>query len=355
MLPDARLTTWAQTPLSSCFGQVRVERRLGVVVALFLVIIVGGALGYRLIEGWSWLDAFYMAAITVTTVGFGEVYPLSPSGRGFTIALVVFGVGAIAYTFSSIGEYVISGQLRGDWVERKVRRELEKLKKHYIICGFGRVGAEVAREFRRERQPVVVLDPDPAAVARASAHSLALQGDAGDDAVLHEAGIERARGVVAAADSDTTNVMIALSARAINPKVFIVVRAIFEHNRSKLLLAGADRVISPAIIGGRSMAQMALRPKVVEFLDVVTRDESMKFWIEDLTVMPNSLADDHTIGGLNVRGKTGAIILTLRRQDGPTVITPTPDTRLRGGDMLMAFGTREQLSTFNALLQQKDG
>lgn len=332
--------------------QRSLEQRLGVVLALFITIIVSGAAGYVWIEHWSWLDAFYMAAITVTTVGFSETHPLSEAGRLFTIALVVLGVGAFTYTFSSLAQYLISGELQGVLAQRRMKRQTERLHDHYIVCGYGRVGREVAQEFQREGKPMVIIDHDEKAILDAQQLSgcLILQGDAGEDEVLHEAGIERAKGLVAAADTDATNVMITLSARALNANLFIVARANVEGNRIKLSHAGADRVISPAIIGGRSMAQMALRPNVVEFLDVVTRDEAMEYWIEDLTVMPGSALDGTTVGQTDIRKTTGVTLLTIRRGEDQQVVLPNPETQLRAGDMVMAFGTREQLKHFQALL-----
>jgi len=332
--------------------QRSLEQRLGVVLTLFLIIIVAGAAGYVWIESWPWLDAIYMSTITVTTVGFSETHPLSAAGQMFTIVLVTLGVGAFTYTFSSLAQYLISGELQGVLAQRRMKRQTERLKDHYIVCGYGRVGREVVHEFQRERKSMVIIDHDERAILEAQQLTgcLILQGDAGEDEVLHEAGIKRAKGLVAAADTDATNVMIALSARAINAELFTVARANSEINRAKLSRAGADRIISPAIIGGRSMAQMALRPNVVEFLDVVARDKTVEYWIEDLTVTAGSMLDGTTVGETDIRKTTGVTLLTIRRREDQRIVLPTPETQLRAGDMVMAFGTREQLEQLQTLV-----
>jgi len=328
--------------------EASLERRIITVLSLFVFIMGVGMLGYRFIEGWTWLEALYMTTITVTTVGFGELYELSTVGRMFTIGLVMLGVGAFTYTFSTFADYLIAGQLQGFLAERRMKRQAAKLKDHYIVCGFGRVGAEVAREFQREGQSMVVIDPNEKAIEMALHLNscLAIQGDAGDDDILLKAGLERAKGLIAAADSDATNVMITLSAHAINPDLFIIARANMEGSRSKLLRAGADRVLSPSLISGRSMAQMAIRPKVVEFLDVVTRDDEMEYWIEELSVKEGSDLQGMSVSDANIRQATGITILVIKRQDGEMFVSPTAETAFATGDSVMAFGSREQLEKF---------
>lgn len=337
--------------------EASLERRIGNVLALFVFIMGMGTLGYRFIEGWTWLEAFYMTTITVTTVGFGELYELSTTGQVFTIGLVVLGVGAFTYTFSTFADYLIAGQLQGFLAKRRMKKQAAKLNDHYIICGFGRVGAEVAQEFQREGQPMVVIDPDEKAIESAIHLNscLAVQGDAGDDDTLIEAGVERAKGLIAAADNDATNVMITLSAHAINPKLFIIARANMDGSRSKLLRAGANRVLSPSIISGRSMAQMAIRPNVVEFLDVVKRDDDMEYWIEELAVQKNSRLEGMSVGDANIRQSTGITVLLVKRQDGQTVVSPSPETTFMSGDLVMAFGSRDQLKQFQKMTQDIGG
>jgi len=318
---------------------------------IFGLITILGGVGYWIIEGWSWLDAFYMAIITVTTVGFGEIYPLSPVGRVFTAVLIVLGVASITYAFSALTNYVIAGELGGILERRRMARQVNSLRDHYIVCGFGRVGHQVCNELKREGQPLVVVDADLPSAEQASSQGYPVViGDAGDDQVLEEAGIERARGLVAVVDSDASNILVVLSARALNPDLYIVARANLEDTEAKLLRAGADRVISPYSLGGRRIALMLVRPDVVDFLDVVMHDESLELLLEDLTVGHDCVLDQCSIGEARIRKVTGANILGLKREKGKIVISPEASTVLYPGDVLIALGTRQQLEALAELV-----
>ncbi len=330
---------------------MNLKRRLVDIGIIFGLITIIGGVGYWIIEGWSWLDAFYMAIITVTTVGFGEIHPLSPVGRVFTTMLIVLGVASITYAFSALTNYVIAGELGGILERRRMARRVNSLRNHYIVCGFGRVGHQVCIELRREGQPLAVVDADPPSVEQASSQGYPVViGDAGDDQVLQEAGIERARGLVAAVDSDAANLLVVLSARALNPDLYIVARANLEDTEAKLLRAGADRVISPYSLGGRRIALMLIRPDVVDFLDVVMHDESLELLLEDLTVGYGCPLDQCTIGEARIRKATGANILGLKREEGKIVISPEASTVLYPGDVLIALGTRQQLEALAELV-----
>ncbi len=330
---------------------MNLKRRLVDIALIFGLITIIGGVGYWIIEGWSWLDAFYMAVITVTTVGFGEIYPLSPVGRVFTTVLIVLGVASITYAFSALTNYVIAGELGGILERRRMARRVNSLRDHYIVCGFGRVGHQVCSELMREGQPLVVVDADLPSVEQVSSQSYPVViGDAGDDQVLQEAGIERARGLVAAVDSDAANLLVVLSARALNPDLYIVARANLEDTEAKLLRAGADRVISPYSLGGRRMALMLIHPDVVDFLDVVMHDESLELFLEDLTVGHGCTLDQCSIGEARIRKVTGANILGLKREEGKIVISPEASTVLYPGDVLIALGTRQQLESLSELV-----
>jgi len=332
--------------------RVGLERRLLAVLALFLIIIMTGTLGYKAIEGWIWLDSAYMSVLTVTTVGFAEVQPLSTAGRAFTMVMMVLGIGGIAYAASAIGEYVVGGQLADIVGERRMRNRIGRLRNHVIVCGFGRAGEEATAVLRREGEALVIVDPDPATIERAGEEGhLVLLGSAGDDAVLLSAGLGHAKGVVVAAAPDAEALMAVLSARALNPDVPIVARASYQETESKLLAAGASRVISPYSIGGRRMAQLVLRPAVVDFLDVVMQDESTELRLEDF-----ALGYDGPLIGVSIE-ESGILetcctaIVGLRKQSGVTVAVPAGDTRFEAGDVLMALGTRSQLDALRARLQ----
>jgi voltage-gated potassium channel len=328
------------------------ERRLLRIAFVFGTILAVGGVGYRLIEGWSWIDSFYMAIITVTTVGFGEVYPMTTSGRLFTSVLILLGVSGITYSFSALTNYLIAGELRGVLEARRMKRHIATLKDHTIVCGFGRVGYQVCAELKRGGRPLVVVDANEPSIerARAEGHPV-IVGDAGNDQVLHEAGIERAHGLVAAVDSDAANLLVVLSARSLNPNLYIVARANLEQSDTKLLQAGADRVISPYSLGGRRMAQMLIRADVVDFLDVVMHDETLELLLENITVDSGCELDQCPIGESRIRSRTGVNILGLKRKVGGVVISPESSTVLRAGDVLIALGTRQQLEALAKIAQ----
>lgn len=327
------------------------ERRLLNIAALFSLVVIVGGVGYYLIEGWGWADAFYMAIITLTTVGFEEVHPLTAAGRLFTTVLILAGVGGITYSFSALTNYVIAGELRGVLEKRRMTRQIKAMQGHYIVCGFGRVGHQVCAELRREGRPLVVVDTQETSIERAKAQAYpVVAGNAGDDQVLQEAGIERARGLVAAVDSDAANLLVVLSARALNPDLYIVARANLEDTEAKLLRAGANRVISPYSLGGRRMAHMMLRPDVVDFLDIVMHDESLELLLENLTVSPGCVLDGHNVGEAHIRERTGTNILGLKRKVGGLTIAPDPSTVLYAGDILIALGTRPQLAALEQMV-----
>jgi voltage-gated potassium channel len=325
-------------------AQSGIVQRFTKPVLLFAAVVVFGAFGYWWLEKMTPLDALYMAVITVTTVGFGEVHPLHHGGRVFTIILVLFGVGAFTYFATTVANYLIAGEIKGFLEWRKMQNKIEQLSSHFIICGYGRMGAQVAREFRREKQPLVVVERSDEVVAAAiQAGYLTLRGNAENDEVLRTAGIERARGLVAVLDSDADNLMVVLSARAMNEKLFIVARTNSEMSESKLVAAGANRVLFPHGLGGRRIAQMALRPNVVEFLEVVMHDEELELWLEELTVAIGSELDGRAVYEANIRGATGANIVAVRQRTGRLLAAPTPDIRLQAGDIIVALGTRAQL------------
>ncbi|MFH1747020.1 MAG: potassium channel protein [Planctomycetota bacterium] len=316
-------------------------------------VVMGGAVGYYLLEGqrgWTAIDAIYMSVITVATVGYGEVHDLDQTGRLFTVVLILCGVGAFTYTITSVGNYLIAGELKGIWDKRRMEKKIIQLNNHYIVCGFGRMGYQVADEFRRQKHDLVVVDRSEEAIERArTAGFLTVLGDAGDDETLNQAGIERARGLVTAIDDDAKNVLVVLSARSMNESLFIVSRANVEGTESKLITAGANRVLWPYGISGRRLTHMALRPHVVEFLELVMHDEELELIMEELTVAIGSALEGAAIQASGVRGTTGATIVALRKRTGKMLVAPGPDTVLEAGDILVALGTRVQLEMLHKL------
>ena len=312
-----------------------------------------GAIGYYVIErpnNWSVLDAIYMSVITVSTVGFTEVHEPGPVGRVFTIILILLGVGAFAYLATSAANYIIAGELQGLWSARRMQKKIDELVGHYIVCAFGRMGSQVADEFRREKLPIVVVDPTPEAVGRADEHGyFTVQGDAGDDDVLRRAGVERARALVTCLDHDAGNLMVVLSARTLNEKLFIVSRTNNHETTSKLIAAGANRVLWPYGLAGRRMAQVALRPNVVEFLEIVMHDEELELLLEEVKIAIGCELENVAISSGAIREKTGAMLVAIRQRTGKMVVAPGPETVLSAGDIVVALGVREQLGRLRGM------
>lgn len=319
-------------------------RHLKIAVTFLVVVIILGTLGYTWIEHWGLLDALYMTIITIATVGFHEVRELSSAGKIFTIFLIIGGVGTAGYTLGSLIEVMLEGYL-GDIIGgRRMKRKIAELKNHYIVCGFGRVGQQVAREFKRAGAPFIVLDSNPEVKDRMDAEGvLYIQGDASDEEVLKEAGINRAKGLITAVDSDADNVYVTLTARVLRPDLFIIARTNLEGSEEKLKRAGANRVVSPYSIGGRRMASMLLKPVVSDFLDTALKGERLEFQLEEVDIKEGSPLEGLTIKEANIRGECGALVLSIHRKSGRFDTDVGPNSKIEPGDKLVVIGTREQL------------
>lgn len=327
------------------------EKQVLKIVSLLISIITFGVSGLMLIEGWPFLDALYMTVITMSTVGFREVHPLSTAGTVFVIVLIVLGVGTFLYIITSLSEYIVAGHLVGAMGRRKMKKEIDTLEDHYIICGFGRVGHQAALELEREVVPFVIIDNFPEPIKRcAESGYLYIQGDASNDLILKEAGIERAKGLVTATDSDADNVYVTLSAKNIRDDLFVVARANLEGSEQKLLKAGVDRVISPYSIGGRRLASLLLRPTVVEFLDVVMHSTEIELMMEEVGVHKKSPFVGASMSEARIKCITGANILAIKKKgERGMTVNPSSDIIIEPGDKLVAFGTREQLKELEGL------
>lgn len=319
-------------------------------------ITVVGVLGYVLFEGWSFLDALYMTVITLTTVGYREVHELDTTGQLWTMALLITGVGTLFYAAVSSVEVAVEGAVQGYFGRRRMMAEINKLNEHYVLCGFGRVGQQIAREFSRDGVPFVIIDQESEKVEECFAEGyLAVLGEASNDDILEEAGIRRARGLVAAVNSDADNVFVVLSARKINPDLHIVARASSDESAAKLEIAGADRTLSPYAVGGRRLASLATQPLIVDFLDVVTRGEKgIEFRLEEFGVPKESPLANHTIAQLQIGEKTGAMVLAIRTSEGRFDTTPSAQDEIHPGDTLIVLGTREQVTRLEALMHGEE-
>jgi len=324
--------------------QQGLARRLLVVSGLMFSVIATGACGYWIIEGWGFIDSLYMSVITVTTVGFEEVQPLSSAGRAFTAILILLGVGGITYSFGTITNYLIAGELRGYLGARRMKRLISSLKDHYIVCGFGRMGQEVCRELQREGRAFIVVDQNEESIEKAREKGyIALSGDPGLDETLRECGIESAVGLTAVSDDDAKNLMVVISARGLKRRLAIVARVSGEDAPEKFLRAGAGSVFLPYLTGGRRVAQMLVRPAVVGFIEDVLHDRSSTgMLIENFTVVEGSRLEGRTLVEARIREETGAYVVGLQRETG-IVADLGPRTVLQAGDTVIAIGRRDQL------------
>ncbi len=316
-------------------------------ITLALVLVVG-TIGY-LVLGFGLLDAMYQTVTTVSTVGFREVEPLSSAGQVFTMVLILVGVGAALYAFSVLIETLIEGRLNELLGRRRMEQSIASLQDHVIVCGWGRVGRSIAGEVVEAGRDLVIVELDEARLQEVT-HP-AVQGDATEDAVLRAAGIDRASALVAAVDGDAANSFITLSARALNPDLFIVARARSQDSGEKLRRAGADRVVNPQSIGGARMAAFVLRPHVAEFLDVVMHERALEFRLEEVSVTAGSPIAGQSLRDTQLRDRTGALVLALRDEDGTFQTNPPPDTEIRGGQVIIAIGTQAELGALVAFVE----
>jgi voltage-gated potassium channel len=327
-------------------------RRILNILIVFTAVIGFGTIGYRLIEGWSWVDGFYMAVITVTTVGFGEAHPLSLEGRLFTTILILLGVGAITYAFSALANYLIAGELKGFLEERRMKREIDSMDNHFIVCGYGRMGREVCSELKRQRRSVLVVDENGDSIQQASAAGLlVVHGNPGLDLTLKQSGIERAAGLVAASDNDANNLLVVLSAKALNASLEIVARVSEDGLADKFFRVGARSVFSPYKTGGRRLAQILVQPEVIDFLDVVMHDESLELLLEHFTVAKGSELDGKTLGEAQIRQLTGATVIGLKSPGEGIIPSLHLSTLIKGEDSVIALGTHQQLKELEGMLK----
>lgn len=322
------------------------SRRVWVLVVIPFLLFGLGTAGYMWLEGWSFSDAFFMTAITLTTVGYGEVRPLDDNGRLFTTLLILLGAFYLAFGL----EYLLSASIGGDFRRRQLIREIGKLKDHVIVCGYGRVGASAANSLRETGQrPVLIIEKEEGRVQQAlEAGFLVLTGDSTDDDTLRGAGIERAWGVLVCTGDDSLNLFVVLSARSLNKDLFIIARST-ETNAAKMRLAGANRIVSPYQIGGRHMANIAVRPNVADFLDVVTLDGGRELWMEELVIAPDSVLVGQTLAEADIRKRLNVLLIAILRFATGSTVNPTGETRLEAGDEMIVLGTREQLAALVAL------
>jgi len=319
-------------------------RHLKLALLAICTVVSIGTFGYMLIEGWSLLDSLYMSVVTLATVGYREVHLLSTSGMIFTIFLIVFGVGIIAYSIGSFAQFMVEGHLQKLLGRRQVEKKIAKLTGHYIVCGFGRIGSIICREFNERPCPFVVIEQHGDYCEKIAAEGyLYIQGNATEDDVLLAAGIERARGLITVVTSDADNVYITLTARGLCPDVYILSRAGDEGSEKKLSRAGATKVISPYNIGASRMAQAILRPSVMDFIEIATAGQNLELQLEEILVQNASRLVGISLEQTGVRKEFGLIIVGIRSGTAPMIFNPAAETVIVAGDILIALGPQPSI------------
>jgi len=332
---------------------VSATERFRQVLALLVAVTACGTIGYQLIEGWSAFDSLYMTVITVASVGFQEVHPLSTAGRAFTIGLIVVGLSAVAYALGTITAFWVEGDLSHLWEKRTMERQIAALRNHIVVCGGGETGRHVAGELLRTRQPFVCIEIDPAqedAIRKLGAGMLYIVGDATSSEVLRLARVERARGLVACMPNDKDNLFALLSARDLNPTMRIVTRAVSDDAGPKLQKAGADAVVSVPAIGALRLASVMVRPTVVDFLDAMLREPGATR-VQEVTVGP--AVAGRALGALALQERTGVIVFAVREAaTRQHVFNPKPERVLAAGDVLMGCADLEQLGALERIVTE---
>ncbi|MGQ9835217.1 MAG: potassium channel family protein [Thermoanaerobaculaceae bacterium] len=329
--------------------------RLAYGFAALVAILALGTVGYHLIEGARLWDAFYMTVITLTTVGYREVFPLSPAGQGFTAALLLVGLGLIFVLATEVGRSVLAGELRQALGRYRRSRMLFHLQGHEVVCGYGRMGKAVVEALKASSRPLVIVEQNPEKVALLQDAGLSVvPGDATTEEALTRAGIQRARGLVACLADDAHNVYTVLTARSLNPKLFIVARASQEGAEARLLRAGANRVVNPYRLGGLRLAHVLIKPAVVDFLEVSLGTEGEELQLEEARVPESSPLANRSLSELELRRTFGVGVVAIRRG---TSFIPNPEGsfRLEAGDVLVVIGTGEALAKFESLLLAQGG
>ncbi|UCH33298.1 MAG: potassium channel protein [Armatimonadota bacterium] len=320
-----------------------------------LLLLIAAVLYYKFAEHYELVDAVFMTIITISTVGYREVRMLSPAGKMFTVLFILGGLATATLALRYGAELVVGGQLLDFWGRRRRMRAIEKLENHHIVCGYGRMGQEIIRQLIRHGAQLVVIERDPDQLAELSDAGVPfVAGNATDDEMLMRAGIKRAKSLVAVCSSDEDNLFLTLSARALNPDLYIVARCAGPGASDKFTRVGANRVISPYVTGGRQMAAALVRPVLVDFLDLFLRAEEVDVDLAQITIGPQARFAGKKLADAAIREQSGAGIIAVRGPDGRFHTNPTPDYILEAGDMLIALGTPDQLTRLERLASGSD-
>jgi voltage-gated potassium channel len=318
---------------------------------MLIAIVAFGTSGYYFVEHMPLFEAFYMTIITISTVGYAEIIPLSQTGRTLTIVIIILGITVGAYTIGMLVRAFIEGEMLKIFGRRKVQKQITELKDHFIVCGFGRIGRIICNELAADSVNFVVIEQDPSIIETIeSKNYLFLEMDATCEEALLKAGIMKAKGIATALRSDANNVFITLTAKGLRPDIYILARASHENNEDKLSRAGASRVVSPHLIGGKRMAQVLKRPTVVDFIDIATMGSSLGLMMEEAMIGENSDLINKNLIDSNLRKHFGVIIVAIKKMAGNMIFNPMPSETLESGDVIVVIGKKEDLKRMNAVM-----
>lgn len=327
------------------------QRKLKFILYAFILLLVVGVVGYSLLLDVSWIDALYMTVITISTVGFGEVGVRSTGSEIFSVFMIFLGVGVVGYTFTTVVAMFVEGKVRDLWKGSKMDRKIAALKEHYIICGSGELAEVIIRSFLDEGLDFVVVTDKRADLDEYSTHDiLVVEGQSTEESVLLHAGIERAKGLVSTLDTEVDNIVTVLTAKNLNPSVYIIANAITKSGAEKLRKVGADKTLSATEISGKRMASLMIRPNIISFLDVVTRMGDMELDLEEVIVKDGSYLENKNLLEAQIPNKTGLVVLAIRKkEDGQFLFNPPVRYTFQLGDVLIVLGREEQVDKLKSL------
>jgi len=322
--------------------------KIKIALIILLAIFIIGTFGFHFIEGWSLLDSFYVCIVTLSTVGYGDFAPETTAGKFFAVFIIIFGVGMMFYSLVLMAETFIEARLRNLLGRGKLEKTIEKMNNHYIICGGGRIGFLICRELIEGKMPCVVIDNNPEVIQKAQDEGfICFKGDATQDKILIKAGIKRAKGVVCVLPSDAENLYVILTAKELNQQVYIISRSEEEESEHRLLRAGADRVMSPYTLGGVRMAMAILRPAMLDFIEITTRQQSLELRMEEIAVCKNSPFISKSLEDSGIRKRYGLIIVAVKKDSGKMIFNPMANYIIAEGDRLIAMGEDENVKQFS--------
>ena len=322
-------------------------RKLAIAIIVLLSMLLMGTIGFHYLEGWSFLESFYATVVTLSTVGYGDFLPRSKEGMLFTVFLIIVGVGTMLYTIGLVTETMIEGRLKIIMGRGRLEKMIKKMNNHYIICGCGRIGSLICRELAGEKVDFVVIDNNQEVIQKIEEEGFVyLRGDATHEKTLLAAGIKKAKGIVCVLSSDAENLYVILTARELNPDIFILSRSEGEESEQRLLRAGANRVESPYMMGGMRMAMAILRPAMLDFVEITTMRQSLELRMDEISMCEGSNYIGKSLEDLNIRQKFGLIVVAVKKESGKMIFNPVAKYVIENNDKLIALGEADNINQF---------